>query len=43
MLPCVTGLLSADVAGERDAAFFIPDDVSPKLEFLRQNLLKIAK
>jgi hypothetical protein len=43
MLPCVTGLLSADVAGERDASFFVPEDISPKLEFLRQNLLKIAK
>jgi hypothetical protein len=43
MLPCVTGLLSADVAGEQDAAFFFPDDISPKLEFLRQNLLKIPK
>lgn len=43
VLPCVTGLLSAGVAGERDASFFIPDDISPKLEFLRQNLLKISK
>jgi len=43
MLPCVTGLLSSDVAGERDAAFFVPEDISPELEFLRQNLLKIAK
>lgn len=41
MLPCVTGLLSAYVAGERDASFFIAEDANPKLEFLRQNLLKI--
>jgi len=43
MLRCVTWLLSAGVAGERDASFFIPDDISPKLEFLLQNLLKIPK
>jgi hypothetical protein len=43
MLPCVTGLLSADVAGERNASFFIPQDISPKLEFLRQNLVKMPK
>jgi len=39
MLPCVSGLLSADVVGERDVSF-IPEDINPKLEFLRQNLLK---
>lgn len=43
MSPCATSLLSSGVAGERDASFFIPDDISPKPEFLRQNLLKIPK